>query len=111
MKLWARMIANNLHTDLEDPPKVPMITGMPETSRKPKRKESLEETVFVAAKAVAKAFRPPPLLTKKVDTISVSPLKTTDIRSKSYEHLALFNSCSMMEILLLRNFLSRKHPF
>ena len=59
MKLWARMIANNLHTDLEDPPKVPMITGIPEASRKPQGehgKESLKETVLVAEKAVAETF-------------------------------------------------------
>ena len=48
--LWARMIANGIHESTDDPPDVPMISGIP-----PKRlkRESVHDAVVDAAKAVA----------------------------------------------------------
>jgi len=58
LRLWARTIIAKTHDDMDNPPKVPMITGS--VQRQP-RSESLTDALTSAASAVAKAFvRPLP---------------------------------------------------
>jgi hypothetical protein len=55
LRLWARMIVAKTHDDMDEPPKVPMITGaVPKTQPK----ESLTDAFVSAATAIAKAFSP-----------------------------------------------------
>ncbi len=93
LKLWARMIHCGTHEDYEDPPHVPMITGMPPKCPK---KDSLTEALTGAAEAVAKAFAPPPQalpvsLSNPVSTssggIGISPGKSADLRMKNLHQL------------------------
>ena len=51
LRLWARMISNGLHEDLDDPPRVPMITG---STPKWQKQESLTVALVGAATALAK---------------------------------------------------------
>ncbi len=52
------------HDDLDNPPKVPMITG---SIQKQPRRESLTDAFTSAATAIAKAFSPPPIQSKAMD--------------------------------------------
>lgn len=56
LRLWARMIVSKTHDDLDNPPKVPMITG-PGVIQKP-CKESLSDTFKSAASAIAEVLVP-----------------------------------------------------
>ena len=87
LKLWARMIANHLHSDMDDPPKVPMITGPP-VKREPK-KESLEQAIIGVANAVTKAVNQTSEESSVQRNARISPLRATDIRSKSYTQLRM----------------------
>ena len=68
LRLWARMISNGLHEDLDDPPRVPMITG---AGPKRQKQESLTDALIGAANAFAKVFNPPSS-TQDTNTKSVS---------------------------------------
>ena len=80
LKLWARMIICGTHDDYNDPPHVPMITGM--HSKKPK-KDSLSDALTGAAEAVARHFSPPPPVSASTASVSAcssigtSPGKST----------------------------------
>ena len=87
LKLWARMIANHLHSDMDNPPKVPMITGPP-VKREPK-KESLEQAIIGVANAVTKAMNQTSEGSSVQKNAGISPLRATDIRSKSYAQLRM----------------------
>ncbi len=58
LQLWARMVVAKTHDDLDNPPKVPMITG---SIQKQPRRESLTDAFTSAATAIAKVFSPPPI--------------------------------------------------
>ena len=78
------MIIAKTHDDMDNPPKVPMITGS--VQRQP-CSESLTDAITSAASAVAKAFSPttPP----SSQTMICSPSKTVDIRMKNLEQLRI----------------------
>ena len=92
LKLWAKMIHNGTHHDYEDPPRVPVITGIPPSSKQSK-KDSWTEAITGAAEAVAKAFSPPPPTpvsdssARYVSSIGISPGKSTDLRLKNLQQL------------------------
>jgi len=81
LRLWARMIIAKTHDDMDNPPKVPMITGS--VQRQP-CSESLTDAL---TSAVAKAFSPttPP----SSQTMICSPSKTVDIKMKNLEQLRI----------------------
>ena len=56
LRLWARMISNGLHEDLDNPPRVPMITGT--TPKRPKQ-DTLTEALTIVATVFAKMINPP----------------------------------------------------
>ena len=53
LKLWARMMVNKQHDDMDNPPNIPLITG---GIKRHARKESLTEVISGAATAFAKAL-------------------------------------------------------
>ena len=55
-RLWGRMIVSGTHDDEDDPPKVPIITGI--EPRKPK-KEPLSGVIAGAATAIVEALKSP----------------------------------------------------
>ena len=86
------MIQCGTHDDYDDPPRVPMITGI-----LPKRhkKESIADALTAAATAVAKAFSPPS--TSQVatassqmpctSTVGMSPGKSIELRMENLQQL------------------------
>lgn len=55
LRLWARMIVAKTYDNMDDPPKVPMTTGVVQKSQP---KESLTEAFIGAATAIAKVLSP-----------------------------------------------------
>ena len=53
LRLWVRMVASGIHDDMEEPPQVPMITGI--TPKRAKR-ETLSDALTPLANAITKAF-------------------------------------------------------
>ena len=92
LKLWARMISCGTHDDYNEPPRVPLITG---TAPKRQKTENMSDAFTDAARAVARAFSPPPssspILGTNASNISVpvgiSPGKSVELRSKNLEQL------------------------
>ena len=82
LRLWAWMVASNIH-DMEQPPKVPMITG---GIQRQTRRDTLTEAVTSAATAIAKVFSTTPESNCSSSTVS-SPRKTADVRMKNLEQL------------------------
>ncbi len=91
LKLWARMIQCGTHDNYDDPPRVPMITGIPP---KHPKKDTLAEAITGAAEAVAKVFAPSPQVSSvstPVPTgsvgVGISPGKSADLRMKNFQQL------------------------
>ena len=84
LRLWARMVANDLHDDLEQPPSIPAFCTTPKRARQP----SVSRVVSDAAVALTRALGESP---KDKATIScqagVSPAKSVELRMKNYEQL------------------------
>ena len=83
LKLWARMLHCGTHEDYEDPPRVPMITGIAPNKSK---KDTFTEALTGAAQAVAKAFSPQAVSPNPVSvsyepaqSLKISPGKCTDL--------------------------------
>ena len=55
LRLWARMIFNKQHEDLEEPPNIPIITG---GVKRPAKKETLTDALSSVAIALTKAISP-----------------------------------------------------
>ena len=53
VRLWARIVVNDLHESTEEPPNVPMITGVP---TKHSKHEYVHDVVVNAAKAIAQVL-------------------------------------------------------
>lgn len=91
LRLWARMVNTKLHDDLDSPPNIPAFTGTP--AKRTRQQDSLSDVVKEAAAAVAKAFKPDatqlPTESRAAVAVSpgVSPVKATDLRTKSLEQL------------------------
>ena len=111
LRLWARMIQCGTHDDYDDPPRVPMITGI-----LPKRKESITDALTAAATAVAKAFSPPS--TSQVasassqmpctSTVGMSPGKSIELRMKNLQQLRYVQELYEENILSEPEFIEQK---
>lgn len=105
LRLWARMIQCGTHDNYENPPNVPMITGIA-----PKRhKENLSGSLAGAAVAIVKALSPPPLEKKEnSDIVRISPSKKCDLRMKNLEQLRYIQQLYEDNILSEQEFLEQK---
>ena len=87
LRLWARMIANGLHEDLDNPPRVPLITG---TAPKRPKQDSLTEALTSVATVFAKMINTPSTsqsVAATSSTVGMSPCKAADLRMKHLEQL------------------------
>ena len=87
LRLWARMISNGLHEDLDNPPRVPMITGT--TPKRPKQ-DTLTEALTSVATVFAKMINPPSSgqsVGASSSAMTMSPCKAADLRMKHLEQL------------------------
>lgn len=92
LRLWARMIASNLHDDLEDPPNIPAF----QAPKKSKR-ESFSNVMSGAAVAFAKALSDKPSHANSISNSpdsehniiprALSPAKSVELRMKNLEQL------------------------
>ena len=115
LKLWARMLHCGSHTDYDNPPRVPLITGTA-----PKRRKSDFSETFrnIAAEAVAKAISPPPPATTttgdntssetETNSIGISPGKTVELRSKNLQQLRYIQQLYEDNILSPEEFAEQK---
>ena len=60
LRLWARMIVNNQHDDMEEPPNIPIITGgIKQLARKETLTDALTSVATVLTKALVQKTQPP----------------------------------------------------
>ena len=88
LRLWARMVASNLHEDLDTPPAIPAFSSTPRRPHSP----SLATVISGAATAFAKALGENSQQDKEGSNVSgtsigVSPGKAVDLRMKNYQQL------------------------
>ena len=106
LRLWARMIVAKTHSDMDEPPRVPMITG---TVHKPQQKESLADAFASAATAIAKVFTPPSCSdAASRSQMHCSPSKKVDLRMKNLEQLHQLQQLLEDGILSQEEFASQK---
>lgn len=103
LRLWARMIIAKTHDDIENPPKVPMITGV----QKPKQRDSLTDAFTSAAVAIAKVFSPSSENGSSTTT-SFSPSKQINLRLKNLEQLRQLQQLQEDGVLSQEEFHSQK---
>ena len=92
LHLWARMIQCGTHDDYDNPPHVPINTGVP---HKPTKSDSFTAAFAGAAEAIAKAFTPQSTQSSPVQcsiasssgTVGISPGKCTELRMKNLQQL------------------------
>ena len=87
LRLWARMIASEIHDDYDNPPNIPAFS--PPAPKKP-RKESMCEAMTGAAVAIVNAIRDPSSLSPSSSStkgLGISPRKSVELRMKNYEQL------------------------
>lgn len=88
LRLWARMVANDIHSDYEEPPKIPAFSSTPKRSRQ----QSVSSAFNGAAIAFAKALSASPNDNENTAISSsrqtgVSPGKAIELRMKNYQQL------------------------
>ena len=81
LRLWARMIVAKTHDNLDEPPKVPMITGNIQRNQK---RESLTDAFVGAATAIAQVLSPTSV---PKGSSPFSPSKKINLRMKNLEQL------------------------
>ena len=122
-RLWARMIQNGMHDSKDEPPQIPMITGI--TPNRSKRKtplekesQSMQDTIVSTATAVVKALNPgsghitqTPAIQQIVQPstsvsatqppmqLGLSPGKAADVRGKCLTQLAALKQLHDDEVL------------
>ena len=89
LRLWARMVANNLHEDLDKPPNIPAFMSTPQKSRSPALSTALSEAATAFAKAFEKqdGSRSACSDSSSSPSVGVSPGKAVDLRMKNYQQL------------------------
>ena len=107
LRLWARMVSNGVHEDLDNPPHVPMISG---TALKRQKQESLAEALTGAATAFAKVFNSPSSAQPSgvTPTVGLSPCKAADLRMKHLEQLRYLQQLMEDNIISESEFLEQK---
>ena len=114
LRLWARMVANGIHDDLEEPPQVPMITGI---TPKRAKKETLSDVLTPLANAITKAFtgnqasstpEKRAVASQQSSQCGISPAKVADIRMKNLEQLKFLQQLYEDGILSHAEFIEQK---
>ena len=107
-KLWARLIACGQHTDKENPPNVPMITGSYSKERKQKAGSSdLGEIIAGAAVAIVKALKDPSEKNASV-TSTVSPGKRASLSGQYLKQLEIIQKLKDEGVLSLNEYQAQK---
>ena len=84
-RLWARMIVNNQHDNMDEPPNIPIITG---GVKRPPRKEPLSDALTSVATALTKALAPnthsqnSPPRSPKCNSAGISPFSKAKISTQ-----------------------------
>lgn len=111
LRLWARMVASGIHDDMEEPPQVPMITGI--TPKRAKR-ETLSDALTPLANAITKAFTgnqvcsTPEKSAVASQQCGISPAKVADVRMKNLEQLKFLQQLYEDGILSHAEFIEQK---
>ena len=79
LRLWARMVANDIHDDLEEPPRIPAFCSTPKRSNQP----HISSAISGAAIALTKALGGSPQEDRASCQTGVSPGKAIELRMKN----------------------------
>ena len=87
LRLWARMVSNDLHDDLDEPPNIPAFCATPKRPN-----SSVSSVISGAAIAFTKALGGTPAQEERSNRqvggqVGVSPGKAIELRMKNYEQL------------------------
>lgn len=107
LKLWARMLINNIHESYDQPPNVPMIMG----TKPQQKKETLTEVIAGAAAAFVKAVKPVPhaqISENSRSTSPHSPGKRADARMKNFEQLRYIKQLFEDKILEEKDYIEQR---
>lgn len=125
-RLWARMIVAGNHDSLEEPPRIPAITGI---VPKREKKESLADAMAIAAATFAKAMQSSnsgsvsqnatntlvlapasgsASTGSSVPTVGLSPGRVTELRGKKLNELRELQQLLEQNILSTEEFLEQK---
>lgn len=114
LRLWERMVATGIHDDLEEPPQVPMITGI---TPKRAKKETLSDALTPLAKAITKAFtgnqasstpEKCAVASQQTSQCGISPAKVADVRMKNLEQVKFLQQLYEDGILSHAEFIKQK---
>ena len=109
LKLWARMIHCGSHDNYEEPPDVPLITGI---VPKRQKKNPLSDAFTDAARAVSQAFSPDrtelPARSSSSLQVGISPGKAVDLRRKNFEQLRYAQNLYDDKVLSLAEYTEQK---
>ena len=112
MRLWARMISAGHHDSLDDPPRIPAITGV---TPKRKQRQSLAEAIAGAATTLVSAVHnkgaadASPAQSPATDTrVGHSPSKISDLRMKNLKELRELQQLLEDNILTEEEFAEQK---
>ena len=105
------MVASGIHDDMEEPPQVPMITGI--TPKRAKR-ETLSDALTPLANAITKAFTgnqassTPEKSAVASQQYGISPAKVANVRMKNLEQLKFLQQLYEDGILSHAEFMEQK---
>ena len=112
LRLWARMYANGLHNDLENPPNVPAITGEPTKRKREEKVQPLTEALAGAATAITKALitsqRPSTPPSSVRQSTGISPASKANLSGQYLQQLRTLQQLRENEALTEEEFQEQK---
>ena len=112
LRLWARMVTNNLYDDLEEPPKIPAFTSTPKRSHQPSVSSAINGAAIAITKALGGNVKENEATNSPVNSpgsVCVSPGKVVELRMKNYEQLRYLQSLFEDGILSQTEYTEQKH--
>ena len=112
LRLWARMVTNNLYDDLEEPPKIPAFTSTPRRSHQPSVSSAINAAAIAITKALGGNVKENEATNSPVNSpgsVCVSPGKVVELRMKNYEQLRYLQSLFEDGILSQTKYTEQKH--
>ena len=113
LRLWARMHANGIHSDLETLPNVPAITGEPVKRKREEKVQPLTEALAGAATAITKVLmtsqRPPtPPSSRHSTGTGISPASKANLSGQYLQQLRTLQQLRENEALTEEEFQEQK---
>ena len=107
LRLWARLVASDLHSDLKEPPELPAFCS---TLKRPSQ-PSMSNAISSAAVAITRALggRNQEGESSTTQQVGVSPRKAIEVRAKCYEQLRSLQRLLVDRILSQTEYTEQKN--